>query len=959
MSAATTLEFRVLGQLEARRDGQPIDLGGPRGRTLLAALLAEPGIVYPIDRLIDAVWGTTDTDRQRALWTTISRLRSALEPDRPKRSDGTVLLTRPTGYLLNVSPERIDAFRFESLVEAGRSGLATNPEVAAAVLRDALDLWGGPPFAEFDHAAFAAPHVARLDELKLVATASRIDADLRCGRASELVPELEALVHEHPLREEFVAPLMVALYRSGRNADALRAFGAHRRNLIEQAGLDPSPVLVDLEAQILVDDPRLRPVRPALDATVRRTDNLRPEPNELVERPDIGNVGSKLQPNRVVTVLGPGGIGKSRCARAVARQARDGGIWNDGVWYVDLTTLPDADGSGIAAAVATVIGAGHQATVPSAADIGTYLEGRDVLVVLDNCEHVRAAVVAFLNAMFDNCSTAAVLATSRVRLGLAGERLIELPTLSGSEAVALFTARTAELGTGPFPAEDVEQLCVSLDNYPLALELAAARTRTHTPSEIVTRLDRHPSLAQHQVTTGTAPGQPAARHDSLDAALAWSLDQLDSSALATLQRSTVFADGFDLAAAEAVLPDGDGESVRLLDDLGVLVEHHLVARDQSSARFALLEPIRQTVLARAPTVERTRRRHAEHFLHAAADIGDGILGRDEARSWDQLRAERTHLREAVRWASEHGDVDAIEAAMQRMPLVVVNGGEFGPSAWADDALMTLEATTDEAPYMALTAASGHLSQLQLDDCDRTLEALVDAPDPRVQAISAYLASVRHPSEMIRFAGEMAAHAERADDDPLRVLAAGQGRRDDAFALADDYGNPTLRSLARFFSYVSMSPEERRHGAPVADECYVTAIASNNALVMSQGSALRGNAICRTGKGLARGAPLILDALEMVLRQRSQQMCWTLIESMAGMLAVMRREPTTSALLWAAVDATRYTPASRITRYPEYPAWVESQLAPSELAEARAQGSLLGLDAAARELRKAIERFVDS
>jgi predicted ATPase len=253
-------------------------------------------------------------------------------------------------------------------------------------------------------------------------------------------------------------------------------------------------------------------------------------------------------------VLGPGGIGKSRCARAVARQARDGGIWNDGVWYVDLTTLPDADGSGIAAAVATVIGAGHQATVPSAADIGTYLEGRDVLVVLDNCEHVRAAVVAFLNAMFDNCSTAAVLATSRVRLGLAGERLIELPTLSGSEAVALFTARTAELGTGPFPAEDVEQLCVSLDNYPLALELAAARTRTHTPSEIVTRLDRHPSLAQHQVTTGTAPGQPAARHDSLDAALAWSLDQLDSSALATLQRSTVFADGFDLAAAEAVLP---------------------------------------------------------------------------------------------------------------------------------------------------------------------------------------------------------------------------------------------------------------------------------------------------------------------------------------------------------------------------------------------------------------------
>ena len=352
MGAGTTLEFTVLGPLEVRRDGQPIDLGGPRGRTLLAALLSEPGTVYPVDRLIDAVWGATETDRQRALWTTISRLRSALEPDRPRRSDGTVVLTRPTGYLLNVAPERIDAFRFERLVEAGRSGLETNPEVASAVLRDALDLWHGAPFAEFDHAAFAAASVARLGELKLVATVSRIDADLRCGRAAELIPELEALVSEHPLREEFVAPLMVAQYRSGRSADALRAFGAHRRTLVEQAGLDPSPMILDLEAQILTDDPRLRPVRPERDAVSRRTDNLRPEPNELVERPDIGNVEAKLESNRVVTVLGPGGIGKSRCARAVARRARDRGAWRDGVWYVDLTTLHGTNGSDIAAAVA-------------------------------------------------------------------------------------------------------------------------------------------------------------------------------------------------------------------------------------------------------------------------------------------------------------------------------------------------------------------------------------------------------------------------------------------------------------------------------------------------------------------------------------------------------------------------------------------------------------------------------
>lgn len=958
MTAATTFEFKVFGPLTAVRNGQQIDLGGPRGRTLLAALLSEPGAVVSFGRLIDIVWGTTETDRQRALWTTVSRLRSALEPDRPNRSDGSLVLTRPTGYLLSVAPEAIDLVRFERLVEAGRTRLQSNPEVASAVLRDALDLWRGPPYAEFDHAGFAAPHITRLDELRLIATAQRIDADLRCGRTAELVPELEALVREQPLRAEFVAPLMLAQYRSGRSDDALRTFATHRRHLVERAGLDPSPTIADLEAQILNDDPKLWPARTVRDSRSRRIDNLRPEPNQLVERADIGDIAAKLEPNRVVTVVGPGGIGKSRCARAAAQRAHDGGVWPDGVWYVDLTTIEEVAGaSDVAAAVATVIGAGHQATVPSATEIGTYLEGRSVLLVLDNCEHIRPAVVVFITEVFDQCSTAAVLATSRVRLGLAGERPIELRTMSLSEAAVLFDARAAELGTGPFPNDDVERLCALLDNYPLALELAAARTRTHSPSEIVARLDRHPSLAQQHLPA--LRDETRGRHASLDAALQWSLVQLDDSALTTLHRAAVFADDFDLSAAESVLPDDDHESTRLLDDLGTLVEHHLLIRDQPSARFALLEPIRQTVLRRAPVGEATRRRHGEHYLREAAHIGAGIVGRDEAQFWDRLRAERTHLREAMRWASERDDVESLEAAMQWMPLAVINGGEIGPSTWADDALTRLDAGPTDAPFTALTAASGHFTSLRLSDSDGTINRLHDAPDPRVRAMTAYLASVRHPAEMIRFAGEMAAHAEAAGDDPLIVLAAAQGRRPAAFAMADEYGNPTLRSLARFFAYVSMSPAERRAGAPVADECYAAAIASNNALVLSQGSALRGNAICRTGEGLDRGAPLILDALESTLRQRAAPMCWTLIESMAGLLAVMRREPETSAVLWAAVDATGYIPPSRVTRFPEYPEWVETQLTPDELAEAHARGAGLGLDAAARELRKAIERFVDT
>lgn len=966
MGAGTTLDFKVLGPLEVRRGGEPVDLGGPRGRTLLAALLTEPGTVYSIGRLIDAVWGTTDTDRQRALWTTVSRLRSALEPDRPKRSDGTILLTRPTGYILNVRPESIDAVRFGSLVEAGRSNLETNPEVAAAVLRDALDLWGGTPFAEFDHAPFARAHIARLDELKLVATGSCIDADLRCGRIPELLGELETLLVKHPLREDLTAIVMAAQSRVGRRTDALRTYATHRRSLVEEVGLDPSPMIRDLESQILADDPRVQPVRTAGSAPSHRTDNLQPEPNAFVERPDVADVAAKLGPSRVVTLLGPGGIGKSRCARAIARRVRDSEMWSDGVWYVDLTTLDDsAEDSDVAAAVATVIGAGHQATMPSAADIGTYLEGRDVLLVLDNCEHVRAAVVSFIIDVFDRCSTAAVLATSRVRLDIADERPTVLSALSLSAAVTLFDARTAELGTGRFPTDDVEQLCATLDSYPLALELAAARTRTLTPSEILVRLERHPALAQQRAAAIPASEESGhtreRRHASLDAALDWSLAQLDPSALDTLHDSAVFTDDFDLAAAESVLSNNTTDSHQLLDNLGVLVEHHLLVRDQSRAQFALLEPIRQTLLARAPTTTNTRRRHGEYYLHEAARIGDGIHGDNEAQWWDRLRSDRTHLRDAVRWAGAHDDVEALEAAMRWMPLIVVNGGEVGPSTWADHALDQTGATPSDAPYTALTAAAGHLSSLRLDACDRTIGQLNDASDPRVRAVSAYLASLRRPADTARLSQEMFDDADRAGDGALSVLAAAQGGRPGFVALADDYGNPTLRALARFHWYVSMPSDERLHGAPVADECYVAAVASNNALVLSQGSAIRGGAICRTGHGLDRGAPLLLDALELVLRQRADQMFWSLMESIAGLLAVMHREPAASAMLWAAVDATSYTPSNRVARdanYPHFSEWVESQLSPTELERARERGTGLDLDAAARLARKAIERFVD-
>ncbi len=251
------MEFRVLGPLEARRDDHAIELGAYRRRSLLALFLTSPNTVLSTDRIIDALWGDPEGDRQKALWVHISGLRSALEPDRKKRTDGTFLLTRSPGYVLRVPPDSIDAERFERQVAAGCATLDADPAAAGALLRDALALWRGSPFADVEYEQFAQPEIARLEALRFEAIGARIEADLRCGRARELVGELEFLVRLHPLREELTGQLMVALYRSGRQADALRAHRRLRGRLAEEVGLDPSEPLRRLETQILTGDAAL------------------------------------------------------------------------------------------------------------------------------------------------------------------------------------------------------------------------------------------------------------------------------------------------------------------------------------------------------------------------------------------------------------------------------------------------------------------------------------------------------------------------------------------------------------------------------------------------------------------------------------------------------------------------------------------------------------------------------
>ena len=252
------VEYRVLGKLEVVRDGEQVDLGAYRQRALLGLLLTNPNSVTSTDQIIDGLWGDdVGADRQNALWVYVSGLRKALEPERKKRTDGTILLTRPPGYLVDVEPDEIDAVRFERLIVEGRALAATDPAAASLVLGEALGLWRGRAYEDFTYESFAQTEIARLEELRLEAVGARLDADLHRGLSRELVSELETLVRQHPLREELTGQLMTALYRSGRQAESLRAFNVLASRLGEELGIEPSSQIRKLEEQIVVGDPAL------------------------------------------------------------------------------------------------------------------------------------------------------------------------------------------------------------------------------------------------------------------------------------------------------------------------------------------------------------------------------------------------------------------------------------------------------------------------------------------------------------------------------------------------------------------------------------------------------------------------------------------------------------------------------------------------------------------------------
>lgn len=634
------MEFGVLGPLTIRIDAKTVDLGALKQRALLIHLLLRVGETVSVDRLIDALWEHDPPPQARAtLRSYVSSLRRALVT----AGKESVVVTKGSGYGLQVDADAIDAVRFERLVGAASAHLSAGElDPALTAVDEALGLWRGEALADVADLAFATGERTRLEELRLSAQEDRIDVLLALGRHGEAVASAEAFTAAEPLRERVRGQLMVGLYRSGRAPDALAVFARHRESLVDELGLDPSPQLQDLAHRILNQAGDLEGATPARPRVQPR---LPSRLTSIVGRQtELERLAKLLSRSRLVSLIGPGGAGKTTLAVAGARIGA--GDHPDGVWFVPLAA--ETDPARVAVAVADAIGVPGDVETADRL-LAARLGGRRALLVLDNCEHLADACARFVEHLLHDTDHLKVLVTSREALGVPGELQMPVPPLSPADAAGLFAERAAavrpDLPLDPYAA-DISRICDRLDGMPLAIELAAARARTITPSEIAARLDDRFGL----LTTGARTAE--ARHRTLRDVVEWSHGLLSPDEQALLRRLAVFHGGWTLRAAEAVChADGSGE---VLDVLGRLVERSLVVAQGD--RFTMLETILAYAAERLDASGEEpafRRAHSMYFADMARSAEPELRGKDQAGALAALRADDQNLRAALAWARDH------------------------------------------------------------------------------------------------------------------------------------------------------------------------------------------------------------------------------------------------------------------------------------------------------------------
>lgn len=728
------MEFRVLGPLEVMDEGRPVSLGGTKQRSVLAMLLLDANHVVSVDRVVERLWGEHAPERPtNTLQVYISNLRRLLEGD-ARAADCQMLMSRKPGYVLQVSADQLDLLRFQDLVVDARRHLALGAtSVAGAQLGEALSLWRGPALDDLAFEPFAREECERLDGLRVAAVEDRVDVDLALGLHRALVGELEGLVVEHPLRERLRGQYMTALYRTGRQADALKAYRDAREALVEELGIDPCPALQRLEQAILMQDPSLDISDTGRVGVVGHEEGepIPPPPSPaLVDLPvprssfvgrthDLAEVARLVTDAGLVTLTGMGGTGKTRLAVHVGWEVAP--QFPDGVALVELASVTDP--GLIAGACASALGL-KELESPLAA-LQDHLRQRRLLLVLDNCEHLVAGCASLVESLRRVAPGLRILATSQEVLGIEGEvawpvRPLSLPEptarseaiglddLRESAAVRLFvdraTSSVPSFLLSPENAPAVAEVCRRLDGIPLAIELAAARVRVLSPSQLASRLDD-----RFRVLAGRSRSAPL-RHQTLRATIDWSYELLADEERAVLRALSVFAGDCGLDAAEVVVAaSGVGDDV--LDVLHRLVDKSLVVMDAGrEARYRLLDTVKQYAsekLATSDDARSVQERHHRWFLEMAERAADELQGPDRDLWLQRLKQDHDNLRSVLQWSLDHDEAEVCFRMAEALSCFWLRTGHLSEGrSWLERALTAGSGSHSPWRARALSGAAG-------------------------------------------------------------------------------------------------------------------------------------------------------------------------------------------------------------------------------------------------------------
>jgi predicted ATPase/DNA-binding SARP family transcriptional activator len=644
------VELRVLGPLEIVGDDGPIALPAPKHRRLLVALILANGRTCSSDALIDAIWGASPpASAPKLVQLYVSQLRAVL----PSPS---LLATRRPGYALDLDGCSTDALRFEELVaDATMSLEQDNPALAASLAQRALELWRGEAYVDVAYDEFARAEADRLEELRLVAREVHLDARLRLGRHDALGEAL-ALAEEHPLRERVQGLAMLALYRAGRQTEALDRYAALRARLGDELGLEVGPELRRLQRGILTHDPGL-----SVPATSEARARVPVAPNPILGRErELAELEQLLRRSdvRLVVLTGAGGSGKTRLALEVAvaleRSFANGACFVDLAPVVDPGLVPEA----IASALPLESERGRD-------PLGTaieFLAGKELLLLVDNAEHVRPATTALVE-LLSSAPRLTILVTSRAVLHVSGEHVYPVQPLAEDAAAAMFVDRARQSGArielDDAAESAIREICRRLDGLPLAIELAAARAPALAPGALLDRIDRRLPL----LTGG--PRDLPARQQTLRATLEWSHELLEPDARRAFAALGVFRSGFTVEVAEEVCGTD-------LDSLAALVDSHLLSPTvwgDPDGRLTMLETVRELAIERLDAdpllARRVSERHAGWIERVVASSHLTSTAALQATPWrvdpERVIALRDDIRAALDWAT--GALPEVAAAI--------------------------------------------------------------------------------------------------------------------------------------------------------------------------------------------------------------------------------------------------------------------------------------------------------